>query len=276
MWRRKSLKYLYRWTLCKILQHKEMMGIRLHYNQELHSRNRFEENFAKLKAPSLWAFVFTRAWGKFDYLASNSWRRKLEVEKTNYCAQPLMEPLSLKPMSSMKGWTNKIASTFHGAFEQVARGIHKRLSIKIVRSASNFRCWKLEAEREKNSLDLQLLMLKVGGWMRFCLDRSSKTCWKLKAKRKNNSFNLQLLTLKVGGWTHFCLGRSSKIPKRPNAKCFALNPSQSFQTPRSKGPRRAKWKKDCIQPFWSFQVPSSKAPQKAECKKFAFSPSTSF
>jgi hypothetical protein len=122
MWRRKSLKYLCRWTFYKILQHKEMMRIRLHYNQKLHSRDRFEEIFAKLKAPSLWAFVFTRAWGKFDHLASNSWRQKLEVEKTNFCVQRLMEPLSLKLMSSMRGWTNKIALTFHGALEQVVGG----------------------------------------------------------------------------------------------------------------------------------------------------------
>jgi hypothetical protein len=35
-----------------------MKGIRLHKNQELHSRNKFEENFAHLKAPSFEAFVF--------------------------------------------------------------------------------------------------------------------------------------------------------------------------------------------------------------------------
>jgi hypothetical protein len=58
-----------------------------------------------------------------------------------------MEPLSLNLKSSMKGRAKEIASTSHRAFEQIAWKIHKRLSIKQIRSASNFWRWKLEVER---------------------------------------------------------------------------------------------------------------------------------
>jgi hypothetical protein len=56
------LKYLYRWTpnIDRALQNKKIKEIRLNSNNKLHSRNRFEEIFVNLKAPSLGAFVFKR------------------------------------------------------------------------------------------------------------------------------------------------------------------------------------------------------------------------
>jgi len=45
-------------------------GNKKHKNQELHSRNRFEEICAHLKALSFGALVFKRVQGKFDCLAS--------------------------------------------------------------------------------------------------------------------------------------------------------------------------------------------------------------
>jgi hypothetical protein len=48
-----------------------MTEIRLNKNQELHSRNIFEEISTHLKVQSLGAFIFRRAQGKFDCLAFN-------------------------------------------------------------------------------------------------------------------------------------------------------------------------------------------------------------
>jgi hypothetical protein len=83
--KKKKLEYFCRWTpgIERALQNKEMRGIKLHKNQELHSRKKIEEICAHLKAPSFKAFVFKRARGKFDYLASifssKSWRPSKQI-----------------------------------------------------------------------------------------------------------------------------------------------------------------------------------------------------
>lgn len=147
-----------RWTpgIERALQNKEMKGIQLHKNQELHSRNKFEEIWAHLKAPSFKAFVFKKARGKFDCLASTlssksggrankffcsasygvlkqateefhkRWIENVGGQALTSCAQPLMEPSNTKLRRSMRGQTKIIALTSHGAFKQVVQMIHER------------------------------------------------------------------------------------------------------------------------------------------------------
>ncbi len=92
---------------------------------------------------------------QFSALKVGGWIRKS-------CAWPFIKSLSTKFRNSMKGWTKKISSASHGVPEQVVQGIHEKLS-------------------SKNALNLQLLALKVGGWVHFFCTRSifntSKNGW---------------------------------------------------------------------------------------------------
>jgi hypothetical protein len=58
----KKVNFFYRWTLGidRALQNKEMREIRLNKHQKLHSRNRFQDFFSHLKAPSLGALIFRK------------------------------------------------------------------------------------------------------------------------------------------------------------------------------------------------------------------------
>jgi hypothetical protein len=118
MWKKKSLKYLCRWSpsIEKALQNEEMRGIGLYKNQKLHSENIIDKILTHLKVPSLGFFIFKRTRRKFDCLNSNfrcrSWRPCKEIlcpasyEALEHKAQKFYERSNKNNFLSWNFWTN--------------------------------------------------------------------------------------------------------------------------------------------------------------------------
>lgn len=237
MWKRKSQTYLFRWTFSidMALQNKEIKKIRLNKNHELHSGNKFEENFAHFKAPSLGARFLGELEIKCSCLAlpsSNAESWKLSKFIFDW---PLMEPLITKLGTSMKGWRTKFALASHGAPKLVAWRIHERPNVKkcVQPSTFNIESWRPSAfffvwpllNTSKNGRMKTNLLQPLLELLNFNFE-SSKTCWVQIILRLISNFQCQRLEAKH--------------------KEFCLDPKLSFQALSLKVPRHAKYKKICI------------------------------